>query len=196
VTKRQTDNQTKRQTATDPAASTRHSGARAAQPGQVSKSGHGRDYARAAADLRLAIARTARRLRTEAGSGLTPTALSALASIEREGPLTPSRLAEVEGVRRPTVTRISAGLLEKGLVVREADDRDRRSFTLSVSVAGREFLSEIRSVKSAWLECMLNSLPEEEAEVLVRAAGILDRAIRAESDAGERTTGHPVTGDR
>jgi transcriptional regulator with XRE-family HTH domain len=46
-----------------------------------------------AAHLRIAIVRTARRLRQEAAaetSGLTPTSVAALATIERHGPLTPT----------------------------------------------------------------------------------------------------------
>ena len=49
-----------------------------------------------AARLRMAIVRTARRLRQEAAAeatGLTPTSTAALATIERHGPLTPSELA-------------------------------------------------------------------------------------------------------
>ena len=61
-----------------------------------------------AARLRFGIVRTARRLRQEAAAeatGLTPTSTAALATIERHGPLTPSELAELERVKRPTVTR-------------------------------------------------------------------------------------------
>ena len=57
-----------------------------------------------AAHLRLAIARTARKLRQEAGGGLSPSQTSALAVVERHGPLTPSELAARERVQRPTAT--------------------------------------------------------------------------------------------
>ena len=56
--------------------------------------------------LRLAIARSARRLRQEAGTDLSPSLTAALATIERHGPLTPTELATRERVQRPTVTRI------------------------------------------------------------------------------------------
>src|SRR5919107_1050638 len=43
-----------------------------------------------AGHLRLVVARTARRLRQEAGQDLSPSLTAALASIDRHGPLTPS----------------------------------------------------------------------------------------------------------
>ncbi len=74
-----------------------------------------------AAKLRMAIVRTARALRQEAAgetSGLTPTSTAALATIERHGPLTPSELAEIERVKRPTVTRTLGCLEREGLIER------------------------------------------------------------------------------
>ena len=51
--------------------------------------------------LRLAVTRSARRLRQEASTDLSPTLIAALATIERHGPLTPSELATRERVQRP-----------------------------------------------------------------------------------------------
>src|ERR671910_3118984 len=90
-----------------------------------------------ASRLRLDISRMARRLRQEAGAGLSPSQTAALATIERHGPLTPSELAERERVQRPTVTRVLARLEEAGLVDRAADPHVRRSSLLSVSDGGR-----------------------------------------------------------
>src|SRR5918992_74437 len=75
--------------------------------------------------LRLVIARTARRLRQEAGTDLSPSLTSALATIDRHGPLTPSELAARERVQRPTATRMLARLEETALVVRTPDPQDR-----------------------------------------------------------------------
>src|SRR5258707_484178 len=63
-----------------------------------------------AAHLRVVVARTARRLRQEAGTDLSPSQTSALAAIERHGPLTPSELAGPERIQRPTATRVLGGL--------------------------------------------------------------------------------------
>src|SRR5829696_4591042 len=111
--------------------------------------------------LRLAITRTSRRLRQEAGSGLSPTLTAALATIDRHGPLTPSELAQRERVQRPTVTRLVARLEELGLLARAADPGDRRSSLLSITPAGRALLEEVRGRKDAYLAGRLEGLDAE-----------------------------------
>ena len=63
--------------------------------------------------------------------GLTPTSTAALATIERHGPLTPSELAEIERVKRPTVTRTLGCLEREGLIERTPDPADGRSALVS-----------------------------------------------------------------
>jgi len=130
-----------------------------------------------AARLRMAIVRTARRLRQEAAGGgaeLTPTAGSALATVERHGPLTPSELAEIERVKRPTATRTLRVLLEAGLVDRAPDPADGRSSLVSVNAAGRERLRRLRSRKNAYLARRMREMPAADVEALDRAATILE----------------------
>src|SRR5690349_15552963 len=132
----------------------------------------------AAARLRMAIVRTARRLRQEAATetgGLTPTSTAALASIERHGPLTPSELAELERVKRPTVTRILGCLEGDGLVDRTPDPDDGRSSLVAINAAGRERLRRLRGRKHAYLARRMRELSAEDVATLERAADILDR---------------------
>lgn len=130
-----------------------------------------------AVSLRLAVTRTARRLRQEAASDLSPTAMAALASIERHAPLTPTRLAEIERVQRPTITRVINVLVENGAISRDPDPEDGRSCRLSLTEAGAERLAEHRFRKSAYLARLLDSLPDEDVRVLDRASQILERAL-------------------
>ena len=58
-----------------------------------------------AGQLRLTIVRTARRLRQEAGTDLSPSLTAALSTVERHGPMTPSELAARERIQRPTAPR-------------------------------------------------------------------------------------------
>lgn len=127
--------------------------------------------------LRLAVARTARRLRQEADGGLSPSLTAALSTIERNGPLTPSRLAELERVQRPTATRLVARLEQDGLVVRETDLTDRRVSHVRLSSEGARLLKRLRSRKNAYLAKRLRGLDEDDLATLERATEILERIL-------------------
>jgi DNA-binding MarR family transcriptional regulator len=127
--------------------------------------------------LRLAITRTSRRLRQEAGQGLSPSLTSALASIDTHGPLTPSELAKRERVQRPTATRLVARLETLGVVQRAADPEDRRSSLLSVTPEGHALMEELRGRKTAYLAHRLEDLGPDERAALDRAAAILERLL-------------------
>ncbi len=136
-----------------------------------------------AAHLRTAIVRTARRLRQEAAAetaGLTPTSVAALATIERHGPMTPSEIAAIERVKRPTITRTLGCLEREGLIDRTPDPTDRRSALVEVNGAGRERLRRLRSRKNAYLARRMRDLSDEEVETLERAAEILERMREGE----------------
>src|SRR3954452_13993112 len=130
-----------------------------------------------AGHLRLVVARTARRLRQEAGADLSPSMISALASIDRHGPLTPSELAAHERVQRPTATRVLARLEELGLIERAPDPTDRRSSLISVSAGGRALLRRQRSRKDQFLARRLAALTPEEVATLARPPAILERLL-------------------
>ncbi len=157
MTEHQTNTQTERQTSAYPAPTA--------------------ENRESAVALRLAVTRTARRLRQEASSDLSPTAIAALASIERNAPVTPTRLAEIERVKKPTITRVINTLVEAGAISRDPDPEDGRSCRLNITAAGSERLAELRFKKSAYLARLLDSLPAEDVEVLDRAAQILERAL-------------------
>ncbi|HEY2478844.1 MAG TPA: MarR family transcriptional regulator [Solirubrobacterales bacterium] len=130
-----------------------------------------------ASRLRSAVVRTSRALRQEAAveTGLSPTQAAALASINRCGPLTPSELAEIEHVKRPTMTRTLATLEREGLIERTRDPADGRSSLVAVNAAGRERLARQRRRKSAYLARRLRKLDPEEVATLARAAELLER---------------------
>ena len=130
-----------------------------------------------AAHLRLAVARTARRLRQEAGGGLSPTSAAALATIDRHGSMTPSELAARERIQRPTATRLIANLEAEGLIERVADPADRRSCLLSVTPEGNRLLHEIRTRKDAFLAERLRRMSAEDRATLRRAAELLEGLV-------------------
>jgi DNA-binding MarR family transcriptional regulator len=130
-----------------------------------------------ASRLRLAVTRTARRMRQESDPSLSPTQTAALATIERRGPLTPSELASIERVQRPTISRVAARLVEAGLVERLPDELDRRGARLRVTDEGRRRLHEVRGRKTAYLAERIERLGPEERDLLMRASDLLERLL-------------------
>jgi len=124
--------------------------------------------------LRWAVTRLARRLRQEAGADLGPSQTAALATVERHGPLSPSELAEIERIRRPTVTRIVRHLEQAGLIERVTDPQDGRASILSVTAEGRALLRRLRERKTAYLAKRLAALDAEDRRTLERAAELLE----------------------
>lgn len=143
------------------------------------------DLAEVASHLRLAVTRSARRLRQEAlsaepGAELSPTLSAALATIDVHGPLTPSELAERERVKRPTATRVVSRLEALGLITRTPDPSDGRGCQVATSPAGRTLMRRLRTRKNAYLARRLRELDPDEVETLDRAARILERILDSE----------------
>src|SRR6266516_463477 len=130
--------------------------------------------------LRMVVTRMARRLRQQGESAASPTQLAALATIEREGPLTLGALAAIERVRPPTITAAVGRLEEQGLVHRRSDSRDRRVARVEITSHGRHLLAESRSRKTAYLEQQLAALSADERATLAKAASILERVLEKE----------------
>lgn len=135
------------------------------------------DIAALAAHLRVTITRLARQLRRQGDTGLTPTLMSALTSIDRHGPLTLGALAEREGVAPPSITRVVGKLEQAGLVERSADPADGRVTLVIATAAGRELLARTRQSKDVWLATRLAELGTGDRRRLAGALDALDRLV-------------------
>jgi DNA-binding MarR family transcriptional regulator len=127
--------------------------------------------------LRLAVGRLARRLRQQSLGGLTPSQRSVLATLDRCGPVTMSRLAEIEGVSRPAATGIASRLVQRGLVERRAHPDDRRSAMVVLTEEGRAVLEEGRRERTAVLAVQVDRLSDVERRQLAEAIDVLDRLV-------------------
>jgi DNA-binding MarR family transcriptional regulator len=130
-----------------------------------------------AARLRLVVMRLLRRLRAEAGDELSPSQTAALVSVERHGPLTLGRLAEIERVTPPSITRVVAALESAGLVRRTADPGDRRVAHVSITTEGVRLLERSRTRKTAFLAERLGSLSAAERALVREALPVLERLL-------------------
>jgi DNA-binding MarR family transcriptional regulator len=129
-----------------------------------------------AADLRVSLMRTVRRLRAEkADADLSDTQLSVLAVLDRHGPLTPGELADHERVQPPSMTRVLASLDEQGLVTRAPHPDDGRQVLVALSASGGHTVAETRRRRDVWLARRLAALDPAEREVLAAAQTILSR---------------------
>jgi DNA-binding MarR family transcriptional regulator len=135
-----------------------------------------------AAHLRVLIARLARQLRQQAGTGLSPTQQSALVTIEASGPISLGDLAVAEQIAPPSVTRVVAKLEDDGLVQRQIDPGDRRVVRVSITYEGRRRLEHSRSRRNAWLARQVRSLDPADRDRLHAALPALEALTRRERD--------------
>lgn len=130
--------------------------------------------ARLASDLSLAVVRLARQLRfRRPDSPVSLSQLSALATLAKEGPITPGALAIRERVRPPSMTRVIASLAELGFIDRCAHPDDGRQVLVSVSESGRELIEVERRASQEWLQQRLAELQPEQRNTLLAAADLM-----------------------
>lgn len=129
-----------------------------------------------AADLRVTLARTSRRLKAERGdAGLSDPQFNVLAILLREGPTSPGRLAELERIAAPAMTRTVGCLADQGLVRKDEHPTDGRQVVVSLTPQGEAEVQETRRRRDAWLSARLADLDADERAALVRASEILRR---------------------
>ena len=118
-----------------------------------------------------------RRLRLrDRESGIGPAQLSALSVLVFGGPRSPGELAEAEQVKRPTMTRIAAGLVRAGLAKRRRTE-DGRSVRLDATEKGTRILWEARKRRVESLAQALQVLSEEEQEKMRELLPHLEKII-------------------
>src|SRR6476659_9889500 len=134
--------------------------------------------ARLASDLSLAVVRLAGQLRfRRPDSPVSLSQLSALATLAKEGPMTPGALAVRERVRPPSMTRVIASLAELGLVDRCAHPDDGRQVLVSVSPSGAELIEAERRASQEWRQERLSQFNADERRALVVAADLMSSLV-------------------
>ncbi|UNX55398.1 MarR family transcriptional regulator [Georgenia sp. TF02-10] len=130
-----------------------------------------------ATNLRVAVLRMSRCLRTDPGYELSEAQHSVLAALVNLGPMSPGQLAEHDKVQRPSMTRTVAALEERGYVTRTSNPEDKRQVVVAASDAGRQLVKEVKRRRNAWLDKRLAKLTPAERETLAEAARIMRRMV-------------------
>ncbi|MFJ6016659.1 MarR family winged helix-turn-helix transcriptional regulator [Streptomyces sp. NPDC092952] len=137
--------------------------------------------------LHDAVKRLRARLRTESGqhsTGLSPTQLSILASVVREGPVTAARLAATQHVSAQAIAQSLAVLKAAGLVHSEPDPRDGRKKLMSADASATALIDRLLAGRAAFLARAIDQVvaADEHAD-MDRAIELLERL--ADIDLGE-----------
>ncbi|WPP04447.1 MarR family winged helix-turn-helix transcriptional regulator [Methylocella tundrae] len=132
-----------------------------------------------AQDLRALLGKLKRRLREQAHVGdLTPSQVSVLLRLEKDGPATASSLARAEGMRPQSVAPVIAVLESAGLVSGAPDPADGRQTLLSLTDSCRQWVQEGRAARQDWLTRTLQArLSPEEQDRLAEAVELLKRLV-------------------
>lgn len=130
-----------------------------------------------ASELRLSVARLARRLRSERdpANPLSVGAMSVLGVLIRSGESTIGQLAAHERVQPPSMTRRVNALVDEGYVVRRPSPDDGRVVLIEISEKGRQTLYADRRQRDAFLVRQLSKLTAEERALIRRAAPLIER---------------------
>jgi DNA-binding MarR family transcriptional regulator len=130
--------------------------------------------------LRLVLLRVARRLRQHA-AGMTQSQLSALASVERDGPLTIGELAGIENVQPPSISRIVGTLEGEGWIERVASPHDARVALVQVTPKGSAAIERLRADRDAWLARRLVTLTPGEQKKVIAALPALEKLLETDA---------------
>jgi DNA-binding MarR family transcriptional regulator len=131
--------------------------------------------AESVARLRATIGRLARQMRVSAtDAGLTPTQMSVLNSVARNGPLRLAELQSIEAVNPTMLSRIVGKLEDAGLISRVCDPVDRRVVTVAVTPAGRRTHEQVRDDRNRTLTVLLAGLPPGQAAAVIAALPALE----------------------
>jgi len=114
-----------------------------------------------------------------AGHDLTPVQYAALSTIKTHPGIDQVTLAGLIAYDRTTITGVVDRLVQKGLLVRQANSKDRRARVLQITDQGRRILGEIEPAVEAAQRIMLRGLTTDEAEQFMR---LLRKAIDAGND--------------
>jgi DNA-binding MarR family transcriptional regulator len=130
-----------------------------------------------AAQIRTMLSRLKRRLREQGGrEDLTPSQISVLLRLEKDGAATASGLARAEGMRPQSMSSIVASLQDAGLMSGIPDPNDGRKTLMSLSKKCEKLLRESRAARQDWLTTVIvQKLSAREQQQLSTTLELLSR---------------------
>lgn len=143
-------------------------------------------FSRAVRDLVLA----GERFRARAGRRhrLSPTGITALASLRLDGPQSPSQLAALLDITTASATELLDRLVHRGFITRTPHPRDRRKLLIKLTEAGAEQISTVLNSFAARLEPLTDRLDPHQRRALLDVIQAAHATLRApDAEAGHGT---------
>mgnify|MGYP006290306441 CR=1 FL=1 len=125
-----------------------------------------------------------RQKRDDRTGGLSVVQCHTVISIGELGSTTVSQMAERMGVDKSTLSRTLDGLVDKNLVQRLPDPRDRRFSVIRLTPPGQSVCEALNRVNDAFIKRVFERIPGQEHQSIMTA---LKRFVEAmEKENGER----------
>jgi len=130
-----------------------------------------------AAEMRAVFRKLKLRLREHGGhDDLTPSQISVVLRLEKDGSTTVSSLARAEGMRPQSMSAVVTPLQESGLVSGSPDPSDGRQTLMSLTPKCLKLLQDGRAARQDWLTTTISQkLTSREQEKLEEALELLRR---------------------
>jgi DNA-binding MarR family transcriptional regulator len=97
-----------------------------------------------------------------------------LQTVNRHGPVRLAELAELEAINPTMLSRVTADLVDAGLLQRRSDEGDRRAAWVRATADGRRLGERIRRERTDAVKVALGALSQEDLQVIERALGALE----------------------
>ena len=121
-------------------------------------------------------------------TGLTPSQIQALRHIGYHKTMSQQELVEDMGVDKAAVTRLVAGLEERGYVIRTADPKDGRAKVIQATEEALQVKDDVIALEEAYYDWLLEGLePDERAVFCAAMEKLLQRA--SQIDTGKKEEG-------
>jgi DNA-binding MarR family transcriptional regulator len=109
--------------------------------------------------------------------GVTSSQGGTLLNLPAKQTLPMNELSSVSGVDNSTMTRMVDQLVEKGLVLRQADEKDRRLVRIGLTPAGQKLRQELNDALANFYMDSLEEIPEAERAAIINSLERLKSSI-------------------
>jgi DNA-binding MarR family transcriptional regulator len=140
------------------------------------------DHFELASALRGVVSDLHKRLRKQTYSAdeLSLTEASTLSYLYKHGSLFPSELAELNKIRKQSMSQALSRLEEMKLIKRVASKEDKRKMAISLTAAAEKIVEKSRHERDVWLAGAIREMvTEKDVRVLAAAIPLLERIANA-----------------